>query len=227
MTDAEAWDGEYARGGIPSSYRESPSGALEWAVKNWPLLTGLDRPATALDIGCGTGRNTCHMASAGIDVLGFDISETALDLARRRACAARFVKHDLREGLPASDASIDLATDLFVYKHLISSEVRAAYRRELARVLRPTGHVLLSVAEPDDGYYGACPEPEPGRRPRVIIDPAAGIASVLFTLEELREEFAGCFRLEMAWRKEKPGPMHGATYVRRTAASIWVKSDFK
>lgn len=222
-----AWDLEYSRGGIPSSYRQEPSGALTWALANWRTLTGRDRPVSALDVGCGTGRNACYLASLGIDVLAFDSSERAIELARERACPARFLVHDLSDGIPALNAGFDLVADIFVYKHLVDAGLRAAYRNELARVLKPGGRLLVSLAEPEDGYYGACPEPQPGRRPRVVVDPAAGIASVLFSLAELEAEFAGRFELEMAWRKRKPGPMHGTTFMRRTLASIWIKSDFK
>ncbi len=225
MNTWESWDREYARAGIPSSFRDQPSGALVWTLANWRFLTGCERPAAALDVGCGTGRNACYLASQGLRVLAFDASPVALAAAQHRGGAAWLLRHDLRDGLPAADATFDLVTDIFVYKHLVDTAGRARYREELARVLKPRGRLLLSLAEPEDGYYGACPELHPGR-PRTVLDPIAGIASVLFTLDELQAEFAA-FRLEMVWHKQKPGRMHGAEYVRRTLASIWVKSDFQ
>ncbi len=223
MASIDPWDEEYRRGGIPSSYREEPSTALVWALENWHFLSGRLRPESALDCGCGTGRNARHLASLGIDVLGFDSSRAALEVAHRRESAARFLQHDLREGLPAPDASVDLEADIFVYKHLTAPDLRARYRAELARVLRTAGLLLVSLAEPDDGFYAACP-PADGS-PRAVVDPFTGIASVLFTLEDLQHEFADRFRLEMAWRRQKPGPMHGATYVRCTLATIWRVKD--
>ena len=38
-----------------------------------------------LDAGCGTGDNALHVASLGLDVLGFDVAETAVSIARARA----------------------------------------------------------------------------------------------------------------------------------------------
>jgi ubiquinone/menaquinone biosynthesis C-methylase UbiE len=40
---------------------------------------------TVLDVGCGTGENTLHVASLGLSVLGVDVAETALAVAREKA----------------------------------------------------------------------------------------------------------------------------------------------
>src|SRR5215471_16289147 len=38
-----------------------------------------------LDAGCGTGENALHLASLGLQVLGVDVAETALAIAREKA----------------------------------------------------------------------------------------------------------------------------------------------
>lgn len=38
-----------------------------------------------LDAGCGTGENTIHIASLGLPVLGIDVAETAVAMARQKA----------------------------------------------------------------------------------------------------------------------------------------------
>jgi ubiquinone/menaquinone biosynthesis C-methylase UbiE len=38
-----------------------------------------------LDAGCGTGENALHIASRGLSVLGVDVAETALAIAREKA----------------------------------------------------------------------------------------------------------------------------------------------
>ncbi len=52
-----------------------------------------------LDIGCGTGRVAIPLINSGRDVLGVDISETMVELARRREVNA--VKMDVGKDLPA------------------------------------------------------------------------------------------------------------------------------
>jgi len=51
-----------------------------------------------LDVGCGTGENALHVASLGWPVLGVDVAETALAIARAKAAergiAAEFAAAD-------------------------------------------------------------------------------------------------------------------------------------
>lgn len=42
-----------------------------------------------LDAGCGTGENALHIASLGLPVLGVDVAETALAIARQKALERR------------------------------------------------------------------------------------------------------------------------------------------
>lgn len=221
------WNAEYARSGMPSSFRDDPSGVVVWTLENWPHLTGLDGlPKRGLDVGCGTARNTVYLARHGVRMSGFDTSDVAIDAGRRRVRQAGvdvdLQVHDLSSGLPFAAGEMDLVLDVFVYKHQLWPEVRKRYRQELLRVLSTTGRVLISLAEPTDGYYATCPPSnEANASPHAIVDPEVGVGSVLFSLEELTAEMADEFDLEMAWRKEKMGLMHGSHYIRHTLATIW------
>jgi 2-polyprenyl-3-methyl-5-hydroxy-6-metoxy-1,4-benzoquinol methylase len=55
-----------------------------------------------LDAGCGTGENALHVASLGLSVLGVDVAETALAIARASRVQTRY--HD--DGAPAWFATI-------------------------------------------------------------------------------------------------------------------------
>jgi hypothetical protein len=159
-------------------------------------------------------------------VTGFDSSRAAIDSGRRRVLDAdldiELLVHDLGSGLPVGDGEVDLVLDVFVYKHQTAPETRARYRRELQRVLSDEGRVLISLAEPDDGYYGSCPSsPEVTAGPHAVLDPVLGLSSVLFSVDELIAEMADVLSLELAWRREQQGEMHGRKYTRRTLATIW------
>jgi SAM-dependent methyltransferase len=54
-------------------------------------------PASGLviDLGCGSGALSEQVAAAGYDVLGIDLSESLLELARRRVPGGRFVRGSL------------------------------------------------------------------------------------------------------------------------------------
>ena len=177
---ASAWDEEYRRGGIPSSYRDAPAAAVRWALDSWPWL-GCDRqPVRALDVGCGTARNAAYLASEGIQVTAFDSSTAAVAIAERRMVDAALdvdlLVHDLQAGLPAADGEIDLVLDVFVYTHQIDPSTRSGYRKELQRILADEGRVIIVVAEPEDGYYGSCPPSQDAAEgPHAVLDPVLGL----------------------------------------------------
>jgi SAM-dependent methyltransferase len=97
-----------------------------------------DGPPRLLDAGCGTGQNLRHYAGRG---LGVDLSPEALRACRRRGVSA--VRGSVL-GLPVRSGSADLATSFDVIYHGWVEDDAAALR-ELHRVLRPGGLLLLRV----------------------------------------------------------------------------------
>ena len=207
--DSRAWDAEYAAQGVPSSVRTKPSGALVGYLKR----VAPPAPGCALDIGCGRGRNVRYLAELGWAAVGLDYSDTAVRAARRSGVSC--VRADAGAAWPFADDAFDLAVDAFCFKHLIEPSAVAAYARELRRVLRPGGAAMLSLAPPEDGYYGACPREADGSGRVVILDPKVGVRSVLYGEADISEMFGG-FSATRIERREKPGDMHGRCYDRVT-----------
>jgi SAM-dependent methyltransferase len=98
-----------------------------------------DRRPRILDVGCGTGANLLMLSQYG-DAEGVDVSEDALAFCRERGLAN--VKLGAGEKLPYDDATFDLVTALDVVEHMDDD---LAGLREMRRVLRPGGRVLLFV----------------------------------------------------------------------------------
>jgi len=92
-----------------------------------------------LDIGCGTGGNLETLAGFG-RAEGVDISREALDFCRARGL--NNVREGAAETLPYESESFDLVTGLDVVEHLDDD---VAGLREMRRVLRPGGRLLLFV----------------------------------------------------------------------------------
>jgi SAM-dependent methyltransferase len=124
-----------------------------------------------LDVGCGTGELAFMAAATGADVTGCDLSPTLVETARRQAAErdadVTFEVGDA-EALPYADASFDIVTSsvgaIFAPDH-------RAVASELARVLRPGGHLALSAwttgGEVDEffriiGSYAPPPPPDAG-----------------------------------------------------------------
>ncbi|HJT26789.1 MAG TPA: methyltransferase domain-containing protein [Pyrinomonadaceae bacterium] len=98
-----------------------------------------DRRPRILDVGCGTGANLLMLSKYG-DAEGVDVSEDALAFCRERGLEN--VKLGAAEELPYDNGTFDLVTALDVVEHLDDD---LAGLREMRRVLRPGGRVLLFV----------------------------------------------------------------------------------
>ena len=108
----------------------------------WRVRTGSGSPDSErkiLDVGCGTGANLEMLSRFG-KAEGVDVSFEALSFCRGRGL--NNVKHGAAEALPYEDNSFDLVTGLDVVEHLDDD---VAGLREMRRVLRPRGEVLLFV----------------------------------------------------------------------------------
>ena len=104
------------------------------------ICSMLDNPEPRiLDVGCGTGANLKMLASYG-KAEGLDISRQALEFCRQRGLES--VKLGAIEQLPYEDGSFELVTALDVIEHLDDDLMGL---KEMRRVLRPDGRVLLFV----------------------------------------------------------------------------------
>jgi SAM-dependent methyltransferase len=105
------------------------------------MLADVGTPARILDAGCGTGRNALELEKLGCTV-AVDVSAVPLRLAARRGLT-RLAQASI-DALPFADGTFDVVTAFDVLCHGAVVDERAALR-ELRRVLRPGGNLLLHV----------------------------------------------------------------------------------
>lgn len=112
---------------------------------------------TALDLGCGTGRDLLPLAAHGLRAVGVDVALGALALHRRAAREGGAGGAHLAAGgvlaLPLADGSVDLALDRGCF-HLFPPADRGRLAGEIDRVLVPGGRLLLRGAREDDEEAG-------------------------------------------------------------------------
>jgi SAM-dependent methyltransferase len=99
----------------------------------------LRSPRRILDVGCGTGTMLGYLSRYG-RAQGIDADEEAVRFCRQRGVPD--VRLVTASTLPFEDGTFDLVTILDVLEHI---EDDAGTLRELHRVLRPRGQLLVSV----------------------------------------------------------------------------------
>jgi ubiquinone/menaquinone biosynthesis C-methylase UbiE len=106
-----------------------------------------------LEVGCGLGTDGAQFAKAGADYTGIDLTDAAIELARRR-----FELFNLSGTFRIADAErLDFADNSFdlVYSHgvLHHTPDTAAAVREIHRVLRPGGRAIVMLYHRDSYNY--------------------------------------------------------------------------
>jgi SAM-dependent methyltransferase len=121
---------------------ESGMHAQTAAFYEWILDLAQPRPGERLlDVACGAGGFMQRAGGRGLEVVGLDVSATAIELAAARLPDAELHVGDA-EQLPFGDSSFDLVTCLGSLEHFPSPERGAA---EIARVLRPSARAIVFV----------------------------------------------------------------------------------
>jgi ubiquinone/menaquinone biosynthesis C-methylase UbiE len=101
-----------------------------------------------LDVGCGTGFATGELARLGVEVSGLDLSPGMLEVARERLPELRFEVGSML-ALPHADEAFGGVVAWYSTIHVPDPDLPAALA-ELARVLRPDGHLLLGFQTGDE-----------------------------------------------------------------------------
>jgi len=112
-------------------------------------------PSKVLELGCGAGRNAIYLAKKGCSVVGVDLSENALEWAKKRiseedvnvelVCANIF-------DLDFQQESFDFIYDSGCFHH-IAPHRRVSYIEIINRLLKQDGYFALCSFE-ENGTYG-------------------------------------------------------------------------
>jgi SAM-dependent methyltransferase len=120
-------------------------GASEWDIfrRKWEQY-GL-RPGTCVEVGCGAGRMTTHLARYFRSVQGLDVSAGMIEYARARM-PPNVLLH-LTDGLeiPLPNTSADAIFSTHVLQHFSKPDIAADCFGEMYRVLNPGGTIMIHV----------------------------------------------------------------------------------
>ena len=144
---------------------------------------------TVLDAGCRTGENALYLASLGLSVLGVDVAETALAIARAKAADRGIeVEFDAADAfeLDRLGRKFDTVLDSGLF-HTFDGDERPIYVASLASVIENDGtlHVLCFSDEgPETG-----PHPISQEALRAAFNPNNGWKVVAIKPDQVQTNF--------------------------------------
>jgi ubiquinone/menaquinone biosynthesis C-methylase UbiE len=134
----QPWDASYVDGPPPWDIGQPQPAILRLADEG-------AFAAAVLDAGCGTGENALHIASLGVHVVGVDVAETALSIAREKAAARRidadFMVADALH-LDRLGQAFETVLDCGLF-HTFDGDERRAYVTSLASVTGRGGNLYV------------------------------------------------------------------------------------
>ncbi len=135
---AEAYDRLEFPGTYYLAYRDLPA-----------IISEHVQGRTALDFGCGTGRSTRFLRKLGFDVVGVDIAEHMLALARKRDPDGeyRLVPDGNLDGFAAD--TYDLVLSAFTFDNIPTMEKKVLHFQSLKRLLNRNGRIVSVVSSPE------------------------------------------------------------------------------
>ena len=120
-----------------------------WVEETDAFLARLPEAGSVLDVGCGSGVKAKYMMERGFKVVGIDISEGLLAIARREFPNGDFRNlsmHDLDSVVESFDGVFAQASLLHIPKKDAADVVR-----KMAARAKPGGHVYISVKQAREG----------------------------------------------------------------------------
>ncbi len=187
----QPWDASYLDGPAPWDIEAPQPAVVRLAERG--VFAG-----AVLDAGCGLGENALHVASLGVRVLGVDVAETAVSIARERAAArgldAEFTPADALR-LDALGRMFETVLDCALF-HSFDADERRDYVAGLESVTSRGANVyVLCFSDVAPGSVGPHPVTE----------------------QELRAPFASS-----AWTIVSVGPERLLTRFDAQGAPAWL-----
>jgi len=162
-----------------------------------------------LDLGCGAGRHCIYMAKNNFDVVGVDVSKSALKIAkewvrRENLTNAAFVQASMTN-IPFSGNQFDGVISVSVIHHALKRNIAKAVD-EIYRILKKNGLLLANLTSVRDPRYGTGDKVEARtfRTPEAFEEKRFKELHHYFTKREAYQLLAGFAKAKVEPMKDRP-----------------------
>lgn len=201
----EAWNEEYRTG----RYRDEPPVGFVDDILHAVATTHI--APKGLYIGCGNGRNYLPMVDGGLDLVGIDVSQTAIDqLLERRPERQRCLICGTVDSLPHG-VEYPIVISIQVFQHGDRDQAHAHIQSARSRVAHG-GLFCIRVnaigTEIEHQHEIVKRYPDGGFTVRYLEGPKAGFLISFFSDAELADLFSGWeqllpLRIQQTWREPR------------------------
>lgn len=225
MTQEKLWESEYARPTFLTTENKPQADTVRF-VRSLKKSGALFDQSRVLDLGSGAGRNAFYLAELGARVVGFEISDTALSIARRNLSDnnlnIEYLKQSIGEKFPLPDSSVDIALDVTSSNSLLSAE-REVCLSETHRVLRSGGYLFVkALCKDGDRNAAHLLKNFPGPEPDTYVLPKTGITERVFSKKDFEEIYQKFFTILHLEKKTSYTRMASPSGPRLFKRNFWI-----
>lgn len=228
-----SWDKEYdAAFTIPSTRRAAPSHALRLFADFISLKEVSDtqvgtRPS-ALDVGCGNGRNSIFLARLGYDVTAIDYSNSACQLSQK-LIEEKYLGNKIQvknvsvfEYGNRENVKFDLIIDSYVSCHYPDiSEFKLYWKRLISISKKETIFYTAQFAY-DDEYYRELPDKQTRfGKMEYVVDQANYFPKIIFIEKALRSVLEQLFDIDILVNLKFTDKVNNRLYRRSVFAVMF------
>lgn len=222
------WDSEYTNAehlALSTEASEDLEKFVRWLERE-TKRTLLNPTSSAIDLGCGNGRNLLFLADHfGMHGIGYDSSGAAIKEAKRLAEGHNltYETRSMAGKITVPENSQILALDM-MSSHFLKRDDRAFLRDEIYRVLKPGGYLFMKTFLRDgDLHTKRLIEERPGTEEGSYIHPVIGVQEFAYTEEALITFLEEKFIVHKTYASHKH-VSRGKARKRRTI-SIYAQKD--